>query len=68
MLSSGSFVKKHSANAPKDDSLCITLINSRVRLVWINLREPPVKVANSSIPVADPRLILTWVKQLIKKK
>ncbi|CAF2128554.1 unnamed protein product [Brassica napus] len=32
MLSSESFVKKHSANAPKDESLCITLINSRVRL------------------------------------
>lgn len=54
MLSSESFVKKHSANAPKDESLCITLINSRVHLVWINLHEPSVKVATHPFYLKDP--------------
>nr|VDC94233.1 unnamed protein product [Brassica oleracea] len=54
MLSSEGFVKKHSANAPKDESLCIALINSRVHLVRINLREPSVKVAIHPFYLKDP--------------
>uniref|UniRef100_M4CCH8 F-box domain-containing protein n=1 Tax=Brassica campestris TaxID=3711 RepID=M4CCH8_BRACM len=54
MLSSESFVKKHSANAPKDESLCITLMNSRVHLVRINLHDPSVKVATHPFYLKDP--------------
>lgn len=54
MLSSESFIKKHSANAPKGESLCITLIHSRVHLVRINLHDPSVKVATHPFYLKDP--------------
>ena len=38
----------------KDESLCITLINSRVHLVRINLHEPSVKVATHPFYLKDP--------------
>ncbi|ESQ47535.1 hypothetical protein EUTSA_v10022425mg [Eutrema salsugineum] len=53
LLKSMSFAKMHTAKAPKEESLNIMLIDSRVWLVRINLHDPSAKVA-AELYLKDP--------------
>ncbi|KAF8080702.1 hypothetical protein N665_0926s0003 [Sinapis alba] len=54
ILKTGRFAKMHTAHAPKEESLMITLIDHKVCLVKINLHAPSVKVATHKLYLKDP--------------
>ncbi|KAF8080703.1 hypothetical protein N665_0926s0004 [Sinapis alba] len=54
IVKSGRFAKMHTANAPTEESLIITLIDHKVCLVKINLHAPSVKVATHKLYLKDP--------------
>ncbi|KAL0799515.1 hypothetical protein Bca101_054690 [Brassica carinata] len=54
LLKSGSFAKMRTAKAPKEESVMITLIDSRVCLLRINLHDPSVRVVTQPFYLRDP--------------